>query len=217
MLNTAEQMVSLQRAAAFVRRASVSSTLAGLLLKRHFRGRYVLWKGGLPMPKIQNRGGRLESGGITLFNGVRIEVGRGATLRIGRGTYINRGTTIICHERVEIGERCLVSWDVVIGDSNEHDWPGIGEQTAPVTIGDHVWIGCRSIILRGVSIGSGSVIGAGSVVTRSIPPGVLAAGQPARVIRSLPFEDVEAPAVEQDGDRLSGERERVDAARSQGS
>jgi maltose O-acetyltransferase len=57
--------------------------------------------------------------------------------------------------------------------------------SAPIILEENVWLGARVIVLRGVTIGKGSVIGAGSVVTKDIPPGVLAAGSPARVIRKL--------------------------------
>ncbi len=55
----------------------------------------------------------------------------------------------------------------------------------PIVIGPDVWIGMRTLVLKGVSIGQGTVVGAGSVVTRSLPPNVLAAGVPAKVIRNL--------------------------------
>ncbi|MDA8876461.1 hypothetical protein N9H94_03425 [Akkermansiaceae bacterium] len=58
-------------------------------------------------------------------------------------------------------------------------------ETAPITIGRKAFIGARSIILKGVTIGEGSVIGAGSVVVSDIPPHVIAAGNPARVIKNL--------------------------------
>jgi acetyltransferase-like isoleucine patch superfamily enzyme len=141
--------------------------------------------GGRPWPLIQNRG-RLTAENIGLWCGVRLEVGRGAHLSIGKGTYLNRNATVVCDERVEIGRNCAVSWDVVIMDTDQHERAGMGPVTAPVRIEDDVWIGCRAIILKGVTIGRGAVIGAGSIVTRDIPPNALAVGQPARVIRVLP-------------------------------
>ena len=65
----------------------------------------------------------------------------------------------------------------------EKDTTDGGIKSAPITIGDRVWIGCRAIILAGVTIGEGSVVAAGSVVTRDVPPGTLVAGNPAKVIR----------------------------------
>ena len=63
------------------------------------------------------------------------------------------------------------------------------EYAYPITVGDNVWIGANVSVLPGVSIGDNSVIGAGSVVTRSIPANVLAAGNPCRVIREITEED----------------------------
>jgi acetyltransferase-like isoleucine patch superfamily enzyme len=90
------------------------------------------------------------------------------------------GITIGCHAR--IGADC------VIADTDFHGFP-LDEappvKSAPIEIGDYVFIGTRSIILKGVKIGNRSVIGAGSVVTSSIPENSLAAGNPARVIRAF--------------------------------
>ena len=61
-----------------------------------------------------------------------------------------------------------------------------GYTTAPIIIGDDVWLGSKSVVLKGVSIGKGAVVGAGAVVTRSLPSGVIAVGAPARVIGSRP-------------------------------
>ena len=59
----------------------------------------------------------------------------------------------------------------------------------PVELGDDVWIGCMSVVLRGVSLGQGVIVGAGSVVTESIPPWTIVAGNPARVIRELSADE----------------------------
>jgi acetyltransferase-like isoleucine patch superfamily enzyme len=174
-----------QRVAKFVRTHGPMQIAGGLLLKRHFRGRYVLWAGGFPAPKVLNHGGTLISGGCSLFGGVRIEVARGAILTIGKGAYLNRGTIVVCHERVDIADGAFVSWDVIIMDTQQHERPGLRSPKGPVTIGRNAWIGCRAIIMPGVTIGEGAVIGAGAIVTRDIPPNAVAVGQPARVIRFL--------------------------------
>ena len=166
-------------------RFSWPSLIAGLVVRRHFKGRYVVWEGGFPKPQVMNRGGDLWSGGCTLWSGVRLEVARGAVLSIGKGSYLNRNTLVICRERVTIGEGAMISWDVVIMDSDDHDGRSERPATMPVTIEDGAWIGCRAIILKGVTIGRGAVIGAGAIVTRDVPPYGVAVGQPARVIRNM--------------------------------
>lgn len=112
-----------------------------------------------------------------------MEVARGATLSIGNGTYLNRDTTVVCHESIRIGRDCKVSYQVIIMDTDEHLVPGSERLTAPVVLEDNVWLGARCIVLKGVTIGSGAVVGAGSIVTRDIPARAVAVGQPARVLR----------------------------------
>jgi acetyltransferase-like isoleucine patch superfamily enzyme len=114
---------------------------------------------------------------------------KGGTLEIGPRTLINYGGSIAAHERVTIGERCLIGTHAIIIDNDFHrleperrlEHP----ESRPITIGDNVWIGARVIVLPGVSIGADSCIAAGSVVVEDIPPRTLAAGVPARVIRQL--------------------------------
>ncbi len=111
-----------------------------------------------------------------------------AFLGIGRGTGISGGS-FCAAVSVRIGERCLIGADVVIADTDFHSidplqreagWSAIA--SAPVEIGDDVFIGTRATILKGVHIGNGAVIGAGAVVTRSIPAGAVAAGNPAAIL-----------------------------------
>lgn len=117
------------------------------------------------------------------------------------------GTTIVAAERVEIGERVQVGANVTIVDTDFHPLAAqerqadmqAGEHRA-VVIEDDVFIGMHCLILKGVRVGRGSVIGAGSVVTGEIPPGVIAAGNPARVVRSL--------AAGEDRALLAGSRHR---------
>lgn len=116
----------------------------------------------------------------------------GATISIGSRTRLN-GACVHAWERVTIGSDCLIAAGVQIIDANGHelapanpaDRLTVMDRPRPVEIGDAVWIGMNAIVLPGAKIGSGSVIGANSVVSGEIPAGVLAAGQPARVVRKL--------------------------------
>jgi len=106
----------------------------------------------------------------------------GAEIVIGDRTYINRRTEIMSKSSVKIGNDCAISWDVVISDTDYHQIEGT-VSTKPIVIGDEVWIGCKSIILKGVTIGNGAVVAAGSVVTKDVEPNTLVAGIPAKVIK----------------------------------
>lgn len=106
----------------------------------------------------------------------------GASISIGNGTYLNRRTEITCKHHVSIGEDCAISWDVLITDTDYHHLGG-SDPVSEVKIGNHVWVGAKSMILKGVTIGDGAVVAAGSVVTKDVPAGALVAGNPAKVVR----------------------------------
>ena len=107
---------------------------------------------------------------------------RGAVIEIGEGTFVNHRTELVAHDSVRLGRDCLLAWDVLVLDSDSHSVDG-GPRSAPVTIGDRVWIGCRATVLKGVTIGDGAVVAACSVVTGDVPAGARVAGNPARVVR----------------------------------
>ena len=116
--------------------------------------------------------------------------GADARITVGSGTAFSNNVQIFAEQGVTIGARCLIGDAVLIVDSDFHDLSAAGRHhlpraSAPVVLEDNVFIGSRVIILKGVTIGKDSVIGAGSVVVRSIPSGVIAAGNPAKVIRPL--------------------------------
>jgi maltose O-acetyltransferase len=139
---------------------------------------------------VINRG-RLIVGDRVRLDGsaVRLDLAcfEGARLVIGEGTYINYGSNIAAVSCVEIGANCMIGQYAIIMDSDHHDAidHSARGKTAPVIIGDNVWLGARVTVLRGAHIGAGAVVGAHSVVTGDIPPRTLAVGVPARVIRSL--------------------------------
>jgi len=129
-------------------------------------------------------GGSLEVTGIfRFFTGLQVAVEKGASLALGSG-YINSDARLFCFNSVTIGEDVAIAEDVMIRDSDNHEICGRPYPSAPIVIGNHVWIGMRCTILKGVTIGRGSIIAAGSVVTKDIPPNSLAAGVPAIVRRS---------------------------------
>lgn len=158
--------------------------LRGLWLSRRFATHGLLVVTGWgPAPKVLNRGGRLEAENCQFYEGVRFELGPGAIIRIGNGTYLNHHTLVVAEKLVEIGRDCKIAWDVVIMDSDLHEVPGQGKNDRPVVIEDEVWIGCRAIVLKGVRVGKGAVIAAGAVVTKSVAPYSIVAGVPARFVR----------------------------------
>jgi maltose O-acetyltransferase len=113
-----------------------------------------------------------------------------AVISIGSETCVNNNSVICAIQRVEIGERCLIGDMVAIYDSDFHDtnpatrFSGQGG-VKPVKVGSNVWLGSRVMVLKGITIGDNSVIGAMSLVTSDIPANCLAAGVPAKVVRAL--------------------------------
>lgn len=141
-------------------------------------------------------------GGQSIVIGQRVKIWRDArieaftradgqpTLHIGDNTIIQPGIHIGAALQVKIGTGVLMASGVYITDHDHDNFDPFEENrthhrllAAPVEIGDDVWLGERVIVLKGVTIGAKSVIGAGSVVSRSIPPLCVAAGVPAKVIR----------------------------------
>ncbi|HWE36458.1 MAG TPA: acyltransferase [Isosphaeraceae bacterium] len=127
-------------------------------------------------------GATLALDGVTIGRGSRIGVNAGARLEIGPSTALTDSCWVAASRSIVIGRDCAISWNVTIFDDDGHG-AGPPPYSAPVVIGDRVWIGCNATILKGVTIGPGSIVAAGAVVTRSCPPRSMIAGIPARVIR----------------------------------
>lgn len=141
------------------------------------------------------REGRLEVGEGVLFEpNVWITAPGRARVRIGAGTFLNQGVMVASHEMVEIGEHCMLANGCFVSDAshryNDPDrpvpWQGFTSK-GPTRIGANCWLGAHVVVTSGVSIGERCVVGAGSVVTHDIPPFSIAAGAPARVLRSVEY------------------------------
>ena len=120
-------------------------------------------------------------------------------VRIGSHTTIRGNSQIGAVNFISIGDYVMISSDVIIYDNNNHPtpvlerremlesgfygplWEWKNSKSAPVTIGDNVWIGKRAIILKGVTVGDGSIVGMGAVVTKDVPPYSIAVGNPAKI------------------------------------
>ena len=146
-------------------------------------------------------GCRLSIGGGSIVEAAIIFDRAGGAVRIGERTFIG-ASTLVCAESIDVGNDVLVSWGCTVVDHNSHslawsdrsrdveqwyegrkDWTPVDR--AAVRIGDKAWIGFNAIILKGVTIGEGAVVGAGSVVTRDVSPWTVVAGNPAKSIRLI--------------------------------
>ena len=97
---------------------------------------------------------------------IKISVKEHASLFLGNNIWVTGGnTTIICNKNIMINDDCLLSWDILLMDTDFHK---IINKEKPIHIGKHVWIGCRTTILKGVSIANNNVIAANSTITKSI-------------------------------------------------
>lgn len=138
-------------------------------------------------------------------------VGPAGRVRVGAYTVLN-GTYLVCHDRVEIGDHCLLAWGSVVTDT----WAGLARASSearcaallsaardplrrvppvarprPVRLEDNSWVGFDAVILPGVTVGRGAVVGCKTVVSEDVPPYAVVAGSPPRVIRFLDPDDTD--------------------------
>jgi acetyltransferase-like isoleucine patch superfamily enzyme len=138
---------------------------------------------------ILDPGARLVLGpGCGLDDGTTVAVYDQGVLRLGAGSFVGHHSTLAARERVEIGDGTFLAELVSVRD-HDHEVgqpPGSGAVViSPVVIGRGVWLGCKVTVLRGASIGDGTVVAANAVVRGALPPGVVAGGIPARVLRQV--------------------------------
>jgi acetyltransferase-like isoleucine patch superfamily enzyme len=112
-------------------------------------------------------------------------------IRIGKYSLICAGVRISAATEITIGDNCMLANRVYVTDADWHDLYDrsmfVG-QSSPVRIGNNVWLGDSAIVCKGVTIGDNSIIGAGAVVVKDIPPNVVAAGNPAVVLKHLDMD-----------------------------
>jgi acetyltransferase-like isoleucine patch superfamily enzyme len=144
-------------------------------------------------------------GGNTIIDGELLVHDYGGKITIGNNTYVGKGSRIWSGESVKVGSRVFIAHNVNITDTNSHQISAKERaedyqrrivqgkpfekgsiETASVEIGDDAWINFNVGILKGVKIGEGAIIGAGSMVTKDIPPYTFAAGNPIRIIKEIP-------------------------------
>ena len=141
---------------------------------------------------------------VSVYAGCSFAIGKEGECTVGDFTLLN-GALVMAEERIDIGSHCLVSWNVGIADSDFHPLepaqrlvdaqalapffkdrpPRPKLKTAPVKIGDNVWIGMGAVILKGVTIGDNSVVAAGAMVTKSVPANTIVAGNPAVEVKKF--------------------------------
>jgi acetyltransferase-like isoleucine patch superfamily enzyme len=132
-----------------------------------------------------------------------IILGKKSVIRLGDFTTIRYGTKLFSINKLIIGKYVIISNNVIISDNNNHPtdpdkrilmstsgfysdlWNAEHSRSAPIIIGDNVWIGERAIILKGVTIGQGSIVATASVVTKDVPPYSIVAGNPATIVKHL--------------------------------
>jgi bifunctional N-acetylglucosamine-1-phosphate-uridyltransferase/glucosamine-1-phosphate-acetyltransferase GlmU-like protein len=156
------------------------------------RGAQIEGKIWLRAIEVPRQAHRLRLGaGVALDNGVTLIISGPAeaqtAIHLGR-VYVNRHTIIDACEKIRIEDHCMIGPFCYITDhdhsAGEDGSPGTGKLLArPVIIETRAWLGAHVTVLKGVHIGAGAVIGAGSVVTKDIPAGAVAVGNPARVLR----------------------------------
>lgn len=133
--------------------------------------------------------------GFTTGRNCRIEIFKDGVIELGENCRIGDNVHIAASERITIGKECLFASKIFISDTSHGKYSGEGQTppdmppdsrelfATPVEIGDNVWLGENVVVLAGVRIGSGSIIGANSTVTRDIPDNCIAAGTPAKPLK----------------------------------
>ena len=147
--------------------------------------------------------GRLEVGPHTLFEPqCWITIAPEGRVRIGAGCFLNVNVMLAAQHEVEIGDHTMLANGCFVSDASHRfddlavpvPWQGFTSK-GPTRVGSNCWLGAHVVVTSGVTIGDRCVVGANSVVTRDLPPGTIAAGVPARPLRSIEYGSEGAPAA----------------------
>ncbi len=184
----------------------IAFALSDLMIKRKLSA--------MPSVKIGSKS-KIAYRNIVLKNDIKLSIGSesmiegrlcfdkdSSEIRIGNRTFIGGNSTLIASQKIEIGNNVLVAWGCTFMDHNAHSlnwnerkddvlnwftktpvWKNVISK--PIVIKDHAWIGFNSIILKGVTIGEGAIVAAGSVVIKDVEPFTLVGGNPAQKIKDL--------------------------------
>lgn len=132
-------------------------------------------------------------GKISIGQGCCVEVGKGAVMTLGCNFNVTGRSILLCTDHITFGDDCLLSWDLLVMDT---DWHKVISTTdnrilnfsKPINIGNHVWIGCRSLILKGVNISDNVIVAANSTISRSIYEEFVVAGNNGVLKRNARWE-----------------------------
>lgn len=129
--------------------------------------------------------------GVSFAKGTVFVKGNNLVLRIGSGTSFNTGCWVVCMGQgntLEIGEGCMMADNVDIWNTDSHpiinDKGDVINTSLPIKIGNHVWLGKGSKVLKGVTIGDNAIVGMGSTVTKDITAATISVGTPAKIVHS---------------------------------
>ncbi|MDB9521111.1 acyltransferase [Dolichospermum circinale CS-1225] len=157
---------------------------------------------------LSNKPDLISIGSNSVIKGELLIFAHAGQIKIGKDCYVGEGTRIWSANSITIGDRVLISHNVNIHDTNSHSLDtklrhehfikilsyghpqnnDFDIYSEPLFIEDDVWIGFNSTILKGVKIGRGAIVAAGSVVTKDVPPFLVVAGNPAKIVKELNYE-----------------------------
>lgn len=135
----------------------------------------VAWLRGLPRPQLTGYVRHITLGHVGLYPGVKLHCTKAGTITIGDGSYANRHTRLYAGATIQIGHNTMLSWDTILTTTTPDG------SHAPITIGDHVWIGSRVIIMGGTTLRTGTRIAAGAIVHGTYPADAVLVGKAAEI------------------------------------